>query len=405
MSKTEVRQSSQALLPADVTHMITKREWDNSVNLKSRLLGNRLFPIRIGLKPPAGRAVIDDLSHFQKFVSQWNTYPNQQWIEWETRHYRSLSEQRIPKALVLNNIQDLIDFVGEKAKIKGQLWKNNMTPLLTLPGDGIYPVLVQHLARVESMTVNECQLLKNLISQLSANMGVDRYLRALPLVGVDTKFLENHQPLVSSLLDVIHDGALSQAGGLLNWLDCLDNPKGWICVRPLCEMTKQNMAGFPILQLSNNVLRQHSLPATNILVVENIQSGLGLPNLPDTIAVFGGGKNVAWMNAEWLKNKRVAYWGDIDSWGLSILSDVRAKLPEVTALMMDHETLEMFKDRMVIEPESVDKIPPDLNKLEQQLFIELTSANSGLSRLEQERLSSDYIQLKLEAWISDPRKT
>ena len=153
------------------------------------------------------------------------------------------------------------------------------------------------------------------------------------------------------------------------------------------------------MQLSVDVLKHYELPATNILVVENMQSGLGLPRLTDTIVVFGGGKNVAWMDADWIKGKRVAYWGDLDTWGLAILSDVRAKVSSVTPLMMDIETISNFEDRMVIEPEPVDVCPVTLSDAERDVFFGLKSGRFHSSRLEQERLSSDYIHLKVHEWL------
>jgi hypothetical protein len=274
-----------------------------------------------------------------------------------------------------------------------------MAPLLELPGGNIYPVLVKHLSTIEDMPYENCILLKSLTEQLSPNMGAGDYLRALPLVGVDTKFLEGYQPLISDLLNIIHGGEVSQKGGLLDWLGCLENPKGWICVRPLCCDTENKMGGFPMMQLSIDVLNRYELPATNILVVENTQSGLGLPRLNDTIAVFGGGRNIAWMDAAWLKSKNVAYWGDIDTWGLSILSDVREKLPTITPLMMSLEAIKNFEERMVIEPEPVDSCPVELNDSEREIFFGLKSGRFRSSRLEQERLSPDYILLKLQEWL------
>lgn len=99
----------------------------------------------------------------------------------------------------------------------------------------------------------------------------------------------------------------------------------------------------------SNTLREYELPASNILVVENMQSGLALPEMSDTIAVVGEGGNVAWVDAPWLKNKRLGYWGDIDTWGLSILSDVREKGVTIQSLMMDHKTVRLHEERMVVE--------------------------------------------------------
>ena len=52
-------------------------------------------------------------------------------------------------------------------------------------------------------------------------MGRGEYLRALLVVGVDTKFIEQHGYLLEAILDVLHEGAISAAGGLSSWLACL----------------------------------------------------------------------------------------------------------------------------------------------------------------------------------------
>lgn len=387
------------LLPDDIRALVLRREWQNHVGLKGRLLNQKPFPIRIGLKPPTGQSAIKEMEHFQKFICLWRSFAPQRFIQWDTRNYRMLSGQTVPKFFILKNIQELIEFIGVEAVRRSHTWMTNMSPLLTIYPD-TYPALVKHLSTIELMGPSDSQLLADLIGQLTPKMGAGKYLRALPLVGVDTKFLENYQALITNILDIEHDNAVSNAGGLLEWLGCHTNPTGWLTVRPLCESTKTKMGGFPVLQLSGDVLKQQALPANNILVVENMESGLGLPSLQDTIAVFGGGKNVAWMDALWLKSKRVAYWGDIDTWGLSILSDVRFKLPNVEVLMMDEETLNLHKDRMVGERKSVDYVPKFLTNSETRIFSSLKNTDKLSSRLEQERLSTDYIQSKLKAWIA-----
>jgi len=385
------------LLPSDVRALVLKREWNNDAGLKARLLNRKPFPIRIGLKPPAGRCAIADMAHFQKFIGEWRSYSSQKYIQWESRRYRALSEQTVPKFFILDNIGDLIEFVGKEALCRRENWTKNMAPMLSIRED-LYPVLVKHLKMFELIRLSDAELLRRLVQQLTPQMGVGQYLRALPLVGVDTKFLENYQALIADVLDVLHDGEITASGGMLEWLGCLENPKGWLTVRPLCEGVKAYIGGFPVIQLHSDVLREHALPANNILVVENMQSGFGLPLLKDTIAVFGGGKNVSWMDANWLISKRVAYWGDIDTWGLSILSDVRSKLSSVNAIMMDPDTLNHHEDRMVVEPEPLEHLPKFLTDSEAQIFSDLKTGNYWGSRLEQERLSPDYIRIKLEAW-------
>ncbi|OAI10553.1 Wadjet anti-phage system protein JetD domain-containing protein [Methylomonas methanica] len=387
------------LLPSDIKELILKREWQNFTGLKARLLNDKPFPIRVGLKPPTGQLAVGDMEHFQKFIGQWRSFAAQHLIEWETRNYRVLSEQTLPKFFVLKNVQELIEFVGDGALKRSQIWETNMSPLLKVYPE-TYSALVKNLNTIETMNPADASLLPDLIKQLIPAMGTGKYLRALPLVGVDTKFLETYRFLITDILDKIHNNAVSNAGGLLKWLSCITKPTAWLTIRPLCEDTKARIGGFPVLQLSGDVLKQQALPAKNILVIENMESGLGLPSLPDTIAIFGGGKNVAWMEAVWLKSKNVAYWGDIDTWGLSILSDVRSKLSTIKVLMMDQKTLDDHKDRMVGERTSVNNLPKFLTDSEARIFSNLKNTDKLASRLEQERLSPDYIKSRLEAWIN-----
>ncbi len=264
----------------------------------------------------------------------------------------------------------------------------------------LYPALVAHFNRLEKMDKQTIDKLVTVLPQLHPKCGQGYYLRALPLIGVDTKFVETQQTLLTALLDSLHEKTVSAAGGLLSWLGCLEAPTDWLGVRPLCPHAQQQLGRLPILQLPSDVLINTSLPSKRILIVENKQSGLALPPLADTIAVFGGGLNVAWVKAVWLRDKQVGYWGDIDTWGLAILSEVRKWLPHVCALMMDKDTLLTHRTQITHEPTPAPVCPENLTAEEMALFDALTQGEWAESRLEQEYLHADYIATTLQHWIA-----
>ena len=76
-----------------------------------------------------------------------------------------------------------------------------------------------------------------------------------------------------------------------------------------------------------------------------------LPEIPDTVAVFGGGKNVSWADNDWICTKRkVAYWGDLDQSGFKILAQFRHKAGfQIPSLMMDPGTIEKHLERMCMD--------------------------------------------------------
>jgi hypothetical protein len=54
---------------------------------------------------------------------------------------------------------------------------------------------------------------------------------------------------------------------------------------------------------------------------------------------------------------------------------------------------------MVQEPETLSTLPAQLTGQEQQLFLDLAAGRFLSTRLEQERISSDFASTALETWL------
>lgn len=419
MSETNSR-PAWGLLQQDIVELLRAKYWNNTKNLKSLLTGNTAFPLQISLKPPKGNAALNHLSHFQEFVDSWRSFCEQAEdkslhvkVNWDTVRFRMLSEQRVPTNMTISDITALAQMLGSKQErqltdwqyriafifdsLAIELLKRTVHPIKSSYEHELFIELIVNLEALSAFSDSDLKLLVKLIPQLYKGMGRGCYLRALPVIVVDTKFIEKNLRFIESVTSAIIDRSAKEVG-LLSWLDCRDKPKDWLLVKPLCKNAEDALGGLPLLRMSSETLLSFELPAKNILVIENDQSCLSLDTIPDTIAVSGGGKNVSWMKANWLASKRVAYWGDIDSEGLAILSDVRSKLSTVIPLMMDSDTVEAYLDRMVDEPESVAKEPVALTDRELILFRMLRNGDFGCTRLEQERLPIDFVYEKLRLW-------
>lgn len=395
------------LLPDAVMQHLRIREWGNRRKLKRRLQGSQPFPFAISLKPPQGPSALADIGHFQRFIQVWRDYPYPVCVHWENVSYRHLAEQRVPVKFVVADVATLANVLGAAEQQALQHWQARISCILAEPfaqsaelQRALFNLLIEYLEDLEHYSDLDMELLLSLVPQLKPGIGNGGFLRALPVKYVDTKFLEQNYPLIEQIVNLLYAGDVLASGGLLAWLNCQANPKGWLWVRPLCERTRAALGGMPLLQLATDTLLSFELPARRILVVENVQSGLALPPLEDSIAVFGGGKNVAWLSAKWLQEKHVGYWGDIDSEGLCILADARRKLPSIDALMMNEHTLLSYQERMVDEPLSVSFEPTELKADEHQLFRHLRVGKYGKTRLEQERISPEHIAKALSVWLS-----
>lgn len=390
------------LLPQDVIALLRQREWQNKRTLKARLKGEKPFPIVVSLKSPKGNIVLENMKHFQDFVTSWQSLCSHCEVMWEDRPFRSLSTQKIPVKLIIPDMIALAHLLGpsyEQEFIDWQAKIDFITQALAMPNSA-HGVLIDFIDTLSRYHQLDLELLVALMPQLKKDMGNHNYLRTLPITHVDTKFIETNFALIEALVDARENGTVKPMG-LLAWLACREKPKDWLLIRPLCPKTQSALGGVPLLRLATETLLSNELPAENIIVSENEQSCLALPAVPNTIAVSGGGKNITWMQASWLANKRIAYWGDIDSEGLAILSLIRGKLDHVCALMMDEATVLTFQDRMVGEPNSVFQEPSALLPEERMLFRSLRAGNYANTRLEQERIPLDYVTKVISQWFNN----
>ncbi len=153
------------------------------------------------------------------------------------------------------------------------------------------------------------------------------------------------------------------------------------------------------MQLATATLMTTLLPGQRVLIVENAAAGYALPLMTGTVAVFGGGANVRWTQAGWLGQRQLAYWGDIDTWGLHYLASVRRTQPHVQALLMDQATLQAHLAHLVDEKEPNPVMPGSLLPDEADLYRDLLACRYGGSRLEQERIVGDWVRGALARWI------
>jgi len=341
------------------------------------------------------------MAHFQAYVTAWRGWRGPGHVEYQSGNLLQIGRHDLPTALVLEGFDELTDFLGPEARMRRRHWESIFEPLRAVD-PALYPCLIRNLASLETLSVTDSERLAATLVQLEPGLGRDNYLRALPLSGVDTKFVEQHLSFLTELADALHPGTVSVAGGLLAWLGCRDVPRDWLFVRPLCDDGCKQLGGINLLQLSTATLLTTPLPCHSVLVAENVAAGYALPLLPGTIAVFGGGANVRWMQAAWLAKRRLGYWGDIDTWGLHYLAAARRAHAHVEPLLMDVATVQAHLPCLVDEKEPNPAIAENLTTAETQLYQDLLGRRFGGCCLEQERLSAEYVRQALHRWSVHP---
>ena len=113
------------------------------------------------------------------------------------------------------------------------------------------------------------------------------------------------------------------------------------------------------------------------------------------MVIFGLGYGVQVLaDVLWLADKAVYYWGDIDTHGFAILSQLRSYWPHTQSFLMDEETLLPFRDLCVQETDA-KRFTGELQYLdesESKIFETIRDNRIGVNlRLEQERIDYRYL--------------
>jgi len=115
--------------------------------------------------------------------------------------------------------------------------------------------------------------------------------------------------------------------------------------------------------------------------------------VPRAMVIFGAGygfRNLA--RIDWLKTRKLCYWGDIDTHGLAILNQFREHFPHATSLLMDRETLLAHCEHWQTEPNPEFAELTRLTEAEQSLYDDLKENRLGEKvRLEQEKIGFELL--------------
>jgi hypothetical protein len=158
-----------------------------------------------------------------------------------------------------------------------------------------------------------------------------------------------------------------------------------------------NLHGLSDLSVPVTQFAQLNPPVDRVFVTENEVNGLAFPDMPESMVIFGLGYGVQTLaDVGWLQNKKLHYWGDIDTHGFAILNRFRAIFPQAQSFLMDRETLLAHRELWVTEAERFLGVLTQLTETEQSLLIDLQQNHLGEQvRLEQERISFHWLQQAL----------
>lgn len=380
--------------PNELGHKLAQ-QWQNTDLRAQRLLQPDIWPLRLPIGKPTASDLTQRLEHVRVHLEQWRQTDVGQ-VEWQAQRFRSTAESvEVPAYWVLRTPSEWVAATYDRT-VRHEYQVLNRLAAAT--DSRFYQLMIRRrnlvLGRPEADVIRAAELAQ----VLSPGCAQGKPLRALALAGIDSKFFERNRALIIALLDVLHDRQATDLG-LEAFLGAEDQGHHWLLLVDL----DGDLLPFKQQRVRARELQQTPLPGDTILVVENEQCLHQLPATSGTLAILGAGLNLAWMQADWLNTKRIAYWGDIDTWGLTMLARAREYQPQLVPLLMTQAVFDEHRaGKAVVESEPSESLPEfGLTEAEQQLYRYLLSLQK--CRLEQEFLPVETVYQAISSWQkSDP---
>jgi hypothetical protein len=352
--------------------------------------GGDFFPLAIRFGKPTPTAHFDQLQ--KEFTALREAEKRLGFkVEWCEKTTSRWGKQSFPESASFTEEASYLGAIGKKREVEAL--RSNVA-LIRKECPELEPWLQKFPHRIAVIPDQWAAILK-VCRYYQAHPTPRLYARQLP-IGVHSKFIDQNHSILRDLLDfLLGDHVKVQADsfeGRFHLLEAeptlrfrfLDDHLRVSYSLPLCDVS----APF-------SEVRGLKFSGFRCLIVENLMIFLTLPQLPNTLAVFGGGKASALITGlPWLKGCQVSYWGDIDDPGYRMLSKLRRGGLSVDSLFMDEETWRQFGH--LAHPGNVEPGSLDLHLTPSELNVWKLVRDKKLM-LEQELLPQTYIESNLEA--------
>jgi hypothetical protein len=381
--------------------------WNSGEFLKSCIDGPPIFPLEIRFRTPAGKEILEQYDAVRQWIRSLKqhgkeTQPRGYDLVWRTIRHRTLGEQQIPHRILFSTEEDWLFYIRKETAHRDFLDMAARTGA-SLPE--LLPYLLQHPLEALKYAAHWPELL-TVCQWFKTHPMPGQYIRQLDIPGVDTKFIENQKSVLMDLLPLVLEAGhhrtavtgLAQHGFERKFGLKYDPPL--VRLRLLDPALAQS--GFSDITVPLADLAQTEPGAKTVFLTENKINGLAFPPVKHSLVIFGLGYGVEMLpDIPWLGKKEMIYWGDIDTHGFAILSQLRGYFPNVRSILMDRKTLLDHRALWGAEDpaKSYTGELPHLTPEEDDLFVALKQNKFRPHlRLEQERVRFSAVREALKGY-------
>ena len=351
--------------------------------LQSIVEGSQIFPLVIvGNKKPNG-----DTAIFKRELEELIDNSKEKrgfgyTIEYQTVKTKQHGVQDIPASISFQEEADYTRYIHKDKETTR--FRNDISKIL-----GLIPELKDWVFKHPTKVIdNNWDDLLKVCSYFKNTPKPNLYIRELP-IKVHTKFIEQNKAVIRELLDIIIAEHIIVEEKQFERRFNLRYDEPLVRFRILDNsICQQCFDGVEDLSIPINQFQLLNLPIRTVYIVENKMNMLTFPCIDNSIVVWGHGFGVDVMkDVEWMKIKKIYYWGDLDAYGFQMLSEIRTHFNQVVSFLMDRATFDIYFEGDKGSETNIEK-ELCLTQEENEMFRYLKENNY---RLEQEKIPFEYV--------------
>jgi len=370
------------------------KKWDSGRILRTLLIQDDLFPLRIVLKKPQSNEVNGNFAEISRWIKQLKNHSKQEMgfgyelIEREIVHRQS-GRNLLPTHAVIPTVDDALRLLKFERKAAKFLEFARMI-------QAEWPVLQEWTGKYPHKVLaasNDWNGILAVLKWFAVHPCCGLYMRQLDIPGIDTKFIEQRKGILTELLNIIlPDDMIEHNAPSFEQRYGLRFKPLQVRLRLLDQ--EQNIQGLSDLTIPVEQLAAWKPAVTRIFITENEINGLCFPEARNSLVIFGLGYGVDVLKAvAWLKETEIYYWGDIDTHGFAMLDQVRSFLPQTKSMLMNERILLNHRHLWSMEEKPFFGKLTRLTDGEHRLLCLLQGNAWGIGvRLEQERVSFQQVR-------------
>ncbi len=309
-------------------------------------------------------------------------------VDWKEKKING-SRQSVPERIYFESFDDFLFFIGRK---------KDYEKITTAKHEILdkFPVLEGWANENPNVLLNYYVLWSGLIKvcqYFSVNPPPhhDYYIRELP-IEVHSKFIEQNVQVLKKLLDLIlPDDWVNKEELDFSSRYMLKKVNIQTQIRILDDALKPYLGYDECALRLDDAAWLQWLPE-KVFIIENKACYLSFPKSKNSVALFGEGfKSRITKHIPWLEKTQLFCWFDLDAAGFEMLDSIRQYYPKAKIFLMDEATYLEF-EKFAVENSYKKKELLNLSPEEKKLYDFIVS---NCKRLEQERISQQYVKLGL----------